>query len=105
MRESHRLLVLLATEPKEPGSFLLNTMQGYNVISLWALARIIQRDWEDIPSVVEPYVRVMLFRSEQECLAGPPSVVGYFLCNAHTWRGDTATAVKAELKRRLEKQS
>lgn len=79
-------------------------MQGYNVISLWALAKIIQKDWKDIPTVVEPYVRHMLFRSEADCLTGPPSIVGYFLCNAHSWQGETATFVKDELKRRLEKQ-
>jgi hypothetical protein len=29
------------------------------------------------------------------------SIVRYFLCNASTWRGDTARRVKAELKEML----
>jgi hypothetical protein len=32
------------------------------------------------------------------------SVVNYFLCNAATWKGETAKAIKAELKKRVNQK-
>lgn len=76
-------------------------MQNYTTMSLWALARIIQNDWTDMPHVVRPYLNAILTTEEHKCFEGITTPVGYFLCNAHGWKGDVAHAVKAELNRRL----
>lgn len=69
---------------------------------LYEIAREIRKDWgSKVNFAAKPYLEAM------ECLNSVTdsygydngkSVVLYFLCNASTWRGDTAKRVKAELK-------
>ncbi len=63
-----------------------------------ALARVIAADWAPVNYAAVPYLRAMA--AADYGLDGAKSVVLYFLSNAKTWRGDTARAVKAELRRR-----
>lgn len=69
---------------------------------LYQIASEIRKDWgKKVNFAAKPYLEAM------ECLNSVTdsygydtgkSVVLYFLCNASTWRGDTAKRVKAELK-------
>lgn len=68
---------------------------------IYEIAREIRKDWAKVNFAAEPYLKAM------ECLDSiddnyyydsAKSVVLYFLCNASTWRGETAKRIKAELK-------
>jgi len=68
------------------------------------IAIIIERDWKKVNYAARPYLDAMRELSsidEPYFYDTGESVVRYFLANAGSWRGDTARAVKAELKRRL----
>lgn len=69
------------------------------------LAYIVKRDWAKPYFGAVPYLDAMTSLESIEDNYGyddGASVVLYFLSNAKTWRGETAKAVKAELKRRLK---
>ena len=62
-----------------------------------AIARDIRREWGGkVNYAAEPYLNAML-RGDYGW-DGAKSVVLYFLSNASTFRGETAKALKAELK-------
>jgi len=73
--------------------------------SLCTIARDIRSDWKNVNYAAAPYLDAM------SCL-GPitdaygfdsgRNVVCYFLSNASQWRGETARAIKAELKEMLK---
>lgn len=60
------------------------------------IAKEILVDWKNISIYALPYLECML--SGQYGLDGEKDVVIRFLCNAGTWRGETARRVKIELK-------
>ena len=72
-------------------------------LSIAGIAMVIKRDWQKVNYAARPYLVAMcslssitdnyIFDSGQE-------IVLRFLCNASTWRGDIARAVKKELKSR-----
>lgn len=65
------------------------------------IARDIRGDWKNVYFGAVPYLEAMSeLRSIKDSYYydSADSVVRYFLANASTWRGDTARAVKAELK-------
>jgi len=68
---------------------------------LYEIAREIKRDWQKVNYAAKPYLDAMgslnSVRDTYICDSGQ-SIVLYFLCNAGTWRGDTAKRVKKELK-------
>lgn len=69
------------------------------------LARLIKQDWKRVYFGAVPYLQAMgTMTSINDTFGCDPgnSVIMYFLANAQTWRGATAKAVKAELKRRLK---
>lgn len=72
---------------------------------LHVIADAIEADWgEKVNYAARPYLDAMHDLSSIEdryYYDDGRSIVAYFLSNATTWRGDTARAVKAELKRRL----
>lgn len=80
-------------------------------LSSYTLAQIadaISADWEKVYFGAAPYLEAM-HSIEQVDLHGAvygadsgTSVVAYFLANASTWRGVTASVIKAELNRRLK---
>jgi len=68
------------------------------------IARDIRRNWQHVNYAALPYLDAMA------CLSSPEDTYGlddarcimrYFLSNASGWRGDTARAIKAELKAML----
>jgi hypothetical protein len=69
------------------------------------LAQIVYSDWAKVNYGAVPYLEAMCsltsVSNSYGCDSGK-SVVLYFLCNAQTWKGDTARSIKAELKRRLK---
>ena len=73
-------------------------------LKLWQIAVLISEDWNPANYAAKPYLDAM--RSVED-LSSPygaddgRTIVLYFLSNASSWRGDTAKAVKAELKKRL----
>lgn len=78
----------------------MEKLSGKNIAEL---AWIISHDWKKINYAARPYLDAMysldtindtfLFDSGKD-------IVLRFLCNASAWRGETAKAVKAELKSR-----
>lgn len=74
-------------------------------MGLSQIAREIRKDWKKVNFAAVPYLEAMgsLSKiSDNYFMDTGSSVVAYFLSNAGQWRGDTARAVKAELKRRLK---
>jgi hypothetical protein len=73
-----------------------------NGASLADIAGLIRRDWQNISPYAAPYVDAMSSLNsinDTYITESANSVVLYFLANAGTWRGDTARAVKAYLKK------
>jgi len=73
--------------------------------SLNTIAREISNDW------AKPYFGAVPYLDAMHCLNtiqdkyyydDAESVVRYFLANANTWKGETARAIKAELKTMLK---
>jgi hypothetical protein len=70
--------------------------------SISAIARDIREDWgAKVSFAAKPYLQAMLTLHEN-CPAyghdSGESIVRYFLCNASSYRGEKANALKAELK-------
>jgi hypothetical protein len=72
-------------------------------LKIYQIADIIRQNWKNISIHAAPYLDAMDelgdINENFYCDSGK-SVVLYFLANAHTWRGDIAKQVKAELKKR-----
>ncbi len=65
------------------------------------IAHEIASDWEKPNYAALPYLEAMHSLSSINDTYGFDSgrgIVAYFLCNAGSWRGDTAKRIKAELK-------
>lgn len=81
-------------------------MEDLSLLTISELARLCLHDWK--PAVgygAAPYLdalRTMHSMGPQNFGADDgKSIVLYFLSNANTWRGPTARAIKAELKKRI----
>jgi hypothetical protein len=75
-------------------------------MSLSAIAREVRKDWKKVNFAAVPYLEALGSLNSIDdnfMLDSGASVVAYFLSNAGTWKGDTARAVKAELKKRLSR--
>lgn len=73
--------------------------------TLSTIAREIAQDWRKPYFGAVPYIRAMSTLDDINQPYGydsGESIVRYFLCNATSWRGDTARRVKAELKELLK---
>jgi len=73
--------------------------------TLSEISHIIRADWRNVNYAAEPYLAAMSALGHIDDPYGfdsGRSIVLYFLSNAQTWRGETAKAVKAELKRRAK---
>ena len=72
-----------------------------NARTISAIARDIRADWKKVNYAAAPYPQAMLALHEN-CPAygydSGESIVRYFLCNASSYRGGKAKALKAELK-------
>jgi hypothetical protein len=72
-----------------------------NTRTISAIARDIQNDWKKANYAAAPYLQAMLSLHSPESNYGydsGTSIVRYFLCNASSYRGEKAKALKAELK-------
>lgn len=69
------------------------------------IATIISREWKKPYFGAVPYLQAMDHLrdiKDNYFLDSGESIVSYFLCNANTWKGPIAKAVKNELKRRIK---
>jgi len=76
-----------------------------STFSISEIARIVRTDWQKVNYAAKPYLDAMGELNSIDDAYGfdsGKSVVAYFLCNASSWRGECAKAVKSELKRRLK---
>jgi hypothetical protein len=74
-------------------------------LTISQLAVLIKSDWKPVWFGAVPYLDAMVSLRDVSDSVGADSarsIIGYFLCNAKHWRGETAKAVKAELKRRVK---
>ncbi len=73
--------------------------------SIAEIAAIVRQDWQKVNFGAKPYLSAMECLSDiNHCIGfdSGKSVVLYFLSNASAWRGETAKAVKIELKNRTK---
>lgn len=73
--------------------------------SLSTIANDIRRNWPKPYFGAVPYLQAMASLNaitDKYMYDSADSVVRYFLANASTWRGDSAKAIKAELKAMLK---
>jgi hypothetical protein len=76
--------------------------------SINAIADEIYGDWKNVNYAAKPYLEAMMHlnsMSDKYYEDSAKSVVTYFLSNATTWRGETAQALKAELKSMVKSAS
>lgn len=73
--------------------------------SIAQIAGIILQDWQKVNYAAKPYLEAMVRLSDINNSIGydsGKSIALYFLSNASGWRGETAKAVKLELKNRTK---
>lgn len=68
---------------------------GNNMRKINEITNEILADWKNPSPHTVPYLRAMHF--EDYGLDGEKYVITRFLCNAQTWRGEKARAIKQEL--------
>ncbi len=74
--------------------------------TLDTIARLVREDWKKVYFGAVPYLDAMatLIKIEDNyMLDSGASIVNYFLANANTWKGPVARAIKAELKKRVDR--
>lgn len=73
-----------------------------NTRPISTIAREIQKDWgAKVNFAAKPYLAAMMQLDTISDKCGydsAKSIITYFLCNAGTWRGETAKRIKTELK-------
>jgi hypothetical protein len=74
-------------------------------MNISGIAAVIKNDWKNVHYAAVPYLEAMesldKITDDYICDSGV-SVVLYFLCNANSWRGEVARAVKKELNARCK---
>ena len=73
--------------------------------SIREIACDIRADWKRVNYAAAPYLNAMFSLDKiTDCYGfdDARSIVTYFLCNASTWKGETAKAIKKELKALLK---
>lgn len=92
-----------ATKPNQ--NYIINimsqTIQAQTLRSISAIARDIRADWKKVNYAAKPYLQAMLsinYNGDTYGCDTAENIVRYFLCNASTYRGENAKALKAELK-------
>ena len=69
---------------------------------LYQIASEIRKDWGKVNPAAKPYLEAMASLTnvtDSYGLDTGKGIVTYFLCNAGTWKGETAKRVKTELKK------
>jgi hypothetical protein len=78
-----------------------------SVRPLYEIATEIYLNWFNVHCTAAPYLDAMRELSKLTDMYGcdeGKSIVAYFLCNASSWKGDTARRVKAELNAMLKER-
>ena len=81
-------------------------MKNLSTLSIAEIANVITTDWTKVSVAAKPYLYAMLYLesiNDSYYADNGRSIVLYFLNNATSWKGETAKAVKAELKARLKR--
>lgn len=85
-----------------------NNLPNLKSMQIHEISDVIERDWgrqgRGVNYAARPYLDAMRYLgsvSDNYGMDSGRSVVAYFLSNASSWKGPTAKAVKAELKRRI----
>ena len=68
---------------------------------IYKIAEEIKADWKKVNFAAKPYLDAMLTLTnitDNFIAESGESIVRHFICNAGTWRGETAKRIKAELK-------
>ena len=81
----------------------METTLDLTKLSIREIAVVIKRDWKNVNFAAKPYLDAMfsLNSINDNYIADTGrSVVLYFLCNASSWKGEVAKAVKKELNKR-----
>lgn len=68
---------------------------------LFEIASEIKKDWIKVNFAAKPYLSAMSTLNSIEdyyMFDSADTIVRYFLCNANTWKGETAKRIKSELK-------
>ena len=68
---------------------------------LYTIVREIHNYWKNVSPYAVPYLQAMFCLetiNDNYGFDSGRSIVSYFLCNAGSWRGETAKRIKAELK-------
>ena len=81
-----------------------STLANLPRMSVKDIAGLISDDWKSVNFAARPYLDAMYSLnsvSDMYMADTGTSVVAYFLCNASSWRGEVAKAVKKELQRRI----
>ena len=69
------------------------------------IASEIEMDWKKVNFAARPYLDAMRQLdsvTDKYYFDDARSIITYFLCNASSWRGEKAKAIKAELKGMLK---
>lgn len=77
-------------------------MNGTTPRPLYTIAAEIRKDWGKVNPAAKPYLEAMSCLdkiTDNYGLDNGKGIVAYFLCNAGTWKGETAKRVKVELKK------
>jgi hypothetical protein len=83
---------------------MTTTIDTLETLTIAEIAALIHADWDPVWFGAVPYLRAMFHLGTLDDAVGYDdgrTIVLYFLSNAKTWKGDTARAVKAELRSRL----
>jgi hypothetical protein len=87
-------------------------MKTLTDLNISEIAEVVREDWRDkngkpiVNFAAEPYLGAMSSLTSIKDMYYQDTgsdVVARFLCNANSWRGEVAKAVKLELKNRLKK--
>jgi len=80
-------------------------MENLQEKTISEIARLIRKEWKNVNFAAKPYLEAMGDLNsidDNYMLDSGKSIVLYFLSNASSFRGETAKAIKTELKRRLK---
>ena len=84
-------------------------LQGRDLSSMTLdeIADLIRKDWKKVHFAAKPYLDALGNIDSRGMFMEDPwsQIVAYFLSNATSWRGPVAKEVKAELNKRLKKNS
>lgn len=79
--------------------------EDFKSLSISDIALEIRRNWKNVNYAAKPYLDAMdSMETAQDTFgfASGKSVIGYFLANASSFRGEIAKAIKKELLKRIK---